>query len=309
MKEPYSLADLQSWDAEGRSEKPPIRLGIFGDPVAHSLSPQMQNAALEKCGLPMRYAAFHIRAEELVEALRLLVAHDFVGINLTIPHKIAAAGLVDELDDFARRVGAINTVVARDGKLRGSNTDGPGFAHAIRSEFSVDLRDLRILLLGAGGGAGRAIAMQCAAEGCERLVLVNRTLEKAQALAKELKVALSDARVSAPVARLEAVPWEERALRSQIANIDLVVNATSVGMRRSDPSPLPVSVLAPHLMVYDTIYPPARTALLSASADAGARGANGRSMLLHQGALAFEEWFDREAPVDTMRAALSPANA
>ncbi len=300
MKDVYTLADLKNWTPT----EPPVRLGVFGDPVAHSLSSQMQNAALEKCELPMRYAAFQIRAEELAEALPVLAARDFVGINLTIPHKIAAAGLVDELDDFSRKVGAINTVTLRDGKLWGSNTDGPGFARAIRSEFSVDLRDLRVLLLGAGGGAGRAIAMQCAAEGCERLVLVNRTLAKAQALAAELKPAFSDARVSAPVARLEAIPWEERALRFQIANADLLVNATSLGMHRSDPLPLSASWLAPHLMVYDTIYAAVRTALLSAAAEAGARGADGRSMLLHQGALAFEEWFDREAPIDAMREAL-----
>ena len=304
MKESYSLADLQNWEAARGDDKAAIRLGIFGDPVAHSFSPRMQNAALKSAGLKMQYAAFQIRPEELAEALRLLPALNFVGVNLTIPHKIAAAGLVDELDEVARTVGAINTVRLVDGKLLGSNTDGAGFARAIRSEFSVDLRDLRVLLLGAGGGAGRAIALQCAREGCERLVLVNRTAEKAQELARELKSAFVDARVSAPVARLEAVPWEERALRFQIANVDLVVNATSVGMRRSDPPPLSASLLAPHLMVYDTIYAPVRTALLSAAAEAGARGANGLSMLLHQGALSFEEWFDREAPLEAMRGAL-----
>lgn len=301
MNEIYTLADLKN----RKASKPPVRLGVFGDPVAHSLSPKMQNAALEKCELPMRYAAFQISPTELEDALALVREKDFVGINLTIPHKVAAAGLVDELDDFARRVGAINTVRIEDGKLIGSNTDGPGFSRAIRSEFSVDLRDLRVLLLGAGGGAGRAIAMQCAAEGCERLVLVNRTLEKAQSLAAELKSFFSDTRVSAPVSRLEAVTWEERALRSQIANVDLVVNATSLGLQRSDPSPLAASVLAPHLMVYDTIYHHARTPLLTAAAEAGARGANGRSMLLHQGALSFENWFECDAPPDVMRATLA----
>ncbi len=299
------LGDLESWGEGGSSEMLPIRLGVFGEPVAHSLSPRMQNAALEKCGLPMRYAAFQISPHELAEALALLGARDFVGLNLTLPHKVAAAGLVDELDDFARRVGAINTVRFQDGKLLGSNTDGPGFSRAIRSEFSVDLRDLRVLLLGAGGGAGRAIAMQCAVEGCERLVLVNRAPEKAQALAAQLKPLFRDTRVSAPVARLEVVPWEERALRAQIANVDLVVNATPLGSQRSDSSPLAASVLAPHLMVYDTIYHHARTPLLTAAAEAGARGANGLSMLLQQGALSFESWFDRDAPIDAMRAAIA----
>ncbi len=304
MQECYTLVDLQSWKSNSAQDDPPIRLGVFGDPVTHSLSPQLQNAALQSRGLNLQYARFQIASDELETALRLLPSLDFVGVNLTIPHKIAGAQLVDRLDDFARRVGAINTVRIDGGKLIGSNTDGPGFARAIRSEFSVDLRDLRVLLLGAGGGAGRAIAMQCALEGCERLVLVNRTIAKAQQLAAELKPFFIDARVSAPVRRLEAVPWEERALRAQIANIDLVVNATSLGLKHSDPPVLPPALLAPHLMVYDTIYAPARTALLNAAADAGARGANGLSMLLHQGALSFETWFEGEAPLAAMRAAL-----
>ncbi len=263
----------------------------------------MQNAALEACGLPGRYARFHIGGEELEQALRLIRERNFIGVNLTIPHKITGAALMDELDGFARSVGAVNTVRVEDGKLIGYNTDGPGFARAIRSEFSVDLRDLRVLLFGAGG-AGRAIALQCAREGCERLVLVNRTSEKAQQLATELRPYFSDARVAGPVARLEAVPWEERAFRVQIANTDLLVNATALGVRRADPPLLPESVLAPHLMVYDTVYAASGTPLLTAAAHAGARGANGLSMLLHQGALAFEIWFDRDAPLEQMRAAL-----
>ena len=265
----------------------------------------MQNAALEHLGLGMRYGAFDIRPDELEQALRLLPGRGFVGANVTIPHKIAAAQLVDELDDFARKVGAINTIRVDGDKLIGSNTDGLGFARAIRSEFSVDLRDLRVLLLGAGGGAGRSIAMQCAVEGSERLVLVNRTHEKAQQLAAELNDYFGDVRVAGPVPRLEAVPWDEHALRLQIANSDLLVNASSLGMRRADPSPISAAALAPHLMVYDTVYASGRSALLVAAAEAGARGANGLSMLLHQGALAFESWFERDAPLEVMRAALS----
>ena len=120
-----------------------------------------------------------------------------------------------------------------------------------------------------------------------------------------MRSAFVDARVSAPVARLEAVPWEEQALRFQLANTDLVVNASSVGLRRSDPSPISASLLAPHLIVYDTIYSPARTALLSAVEEAGARGSNGLSMLLQQGALSFEKWFDRDPPIAAMRSALA----
>ncbi len=286
-----------------RAIAPPIRLGVLGDPIEHSLSPQMQNAALRDCKIDMQYARFHIRAGELKEAFSLLRTLDFVGINLTAPHKIAALQLIDQADDATKQIGAINTVLVENGKLIGFNTDAPGFARAIRSEFSVDLRDLRVLVLGAGG-VGRAIAVQCAREKCERLVLVNRDFEKAKALAQELAPFFSGARVLGPVARLEAVPWKDDTLRFQISNTDLVVNATSLGMKRNELSPLPSSILAPHLMIYDTIYTAERTSLLAAAVDAGARGANGLSMLLHQGALAFEIWFKREAPIDVMRKAL-----
>lgn len=303
-KEVYTLADLQNWQDASRDINPPIRLGIFGDPVEHSFSPQMQNAALNHYGVEMQYACFQIGPEELGTALRLLPSLAFIGVNLTVPHKIAALAFMDELHPHAQETGAVNTVLVQDEKLIGYNTDGPGFARAIRSEFSVDLRDLRVLLLGAGGGAGRAIARQCALEHCERLVLVNRTFEKAKQMVGELADFFSGPRVLGPVARLEAVPWEERTLRFQIENTDLVVNATSLGLKRTDPSVLSSSLLAPHLMVYDLIYKPERTPLLAACEEAGARGGNGLSMLLHQGALAFEIWHQREAPIDVMRAAL-----
>ena len=289
-----------------RHDGAPIRLGIFGDPVEHSLSPQMQNAALQASELEMQYARFHIRPHELGDALRLLPGLGFIGINVTLPHKVNAAALVSDLDPSARRVGAINSIRMHGETLIGFNTDGPGFARAIRQEFSVDLRDLRVLLFGAGGGAGRAIAHQCAVENCERLVLVNRTFEKAEHLAVELRPAFADARVAGPVPRLQVVHWEEHAVRQQIANTDLLVNATALGMKRSDPAVLSAAMLAPHLMVYDTVYSRARTPLLAAAEEAGARGANGLSMLLHQGALAFEGWFERDAPIDAMRAALAP---
>ncbi len=199
----------------------------------------MQNAALAETGLAMQYARFQIAPNELEAALRLMREHDFVGVNLTVPHKIAALALVDEVEERARKIGAINTIVFREGKSLGWNTDGPGFERAIREEFSVDLRDLRVLLLGAGGGAGRAIAWQCAAENCERLVLVNRTFEKAQALARELAAYFSGPRVLGPEARLEAIPWGDPSLRRQLGRTDLVVNATTLGLHQSDPSPLP----------------------------------------------------------------------
>ena len=300
----YTLADLENWRRAAGDVDPPIRLGVFGDPVAHSLSPQLQNAALEACKIDTRYARFHIRTNELRSALRFLRGLDFIGINLTVPHKIAAFAQIDEADEFATHAGAVNTIRVREKKLVGSNTDGDGFLQAVRSEFSVDVRDLRIMLIGAGGGTGHAIAWQCALENCERLVLVNRTCEKAQALAEQLRPYFAGPRVLGPAARLETVTWDERALRAQLADIDLIVNATPLGMNANDPSPVPARLLAPHHMIFDCVYGPSKTSLLRAADEAGARGAKGLSMLLHQGALAFQIWFDREAPIDSMRKAV-----
>jgi shikimate dehydrogenase len=303
-KEFYTFADLQKWNDIERDVDPPIRVGVFGDPVEHSLSPQMQNAALKACKIEMQYARFHILPNELSDALELCRDLDFVGLNLTVPHKIAAAELVGELDESAQQIGAINCVAFTNRKLRGFNTDGPGFARAVREEFSVDLRDLRVLVFGAGG-AGRAIAMQCARENCERLVIANRTFAKAEALAKELRDFFAGPKVFGPVPRLQAVEWNEPALRFQIANLDLIVNATPLGLHRADPSPIAARILAPHLMIYDTVYANHRTPLVTAAMEAGARAASGLSMLLHQGALAFEIWFGRDAPTEAMRKALA----
>jgi shikimate dehydrogenase len=298
-KEVYTLADLKDW----HDVDPAIRLGVFGDPVEHSLSPQMQNAALEHCKIDMQYARFHILPDELREALSLIRKLEFIGVNLTVPHKISAFELLDAVEENVKRSGAANVIKVEGGKLRGFNTDGRGFARAIREEFSVDLRDLRVMILGTGGAA-RAIALQCAKENSERLVIANRSFEKAQKLADELGDFFVGPKVLGPVARLQAIPLEEAALRFQIGNVDLIVNATPLGLNRGDASPIPARLLAPHLMIYDTIYSAERTPLLSAAVEAGARGANGLSMLLHQGALAFEIWFQREAPIDVMQKAL-----
>jgi shikimate dehydrogenase len=301
VKEVYTFADLENC---GRKKlKSPIRLGVLGHPVAHSLSPQMQNAALEKSKLEMRYARFEISPEELQGALELLPRLDFVGVNLTVPHKIPALALVDEVDENARKIGAINTIKLDGGKGRGFNTDGRGFSRAIREEFSVDLRDLRILVIGAGGAA-RAIAFQCAKENCERLVIANRDREKARRLAEELRGFFTGPRVLGPVARLQAIDLDDATVRFQVANADLVVNATPLGLNHGDPMPIPARLLAPHLMVYDTIYSSGPSAFVAGAVAAGARAANGLSMLLHQGALAFEIWFDRAAPIEAMRKAL-----
>jgi shikimate dehydrogenase len=303
--ERYTLADLENWSEVAREIDPPIRLGIFGDPVAHSLSPQMQNAALGASNINMQYARFHIRANELRSALLFLRELDFVGINLTVPHKLAAFSQIDEADESATRVGAVNTIRVRNQKLIASNTDGEGFLRAIRAEFLMDLRDLRVMILGAGGGTGRAIAWQCALQNCERLVLVNRTSGKSNTLVDRLRRFFVEPRVLGPVARIEAIAWDETGIRAQLTDIDLIVNATPLGMNPSDPPPIAERLLAPHHMVFDCVYGPSKTALLRAAEEAGARSANSLSMLLYQGALSFSIWFNRDAPIDAMRAALA----
>jgi shikimate dehydrogenase len=299
----YSVDDLRNWRERTRDVDPAIRLGIFGHPVEHSLSPKMQNEALRHCEIAMQYAAFHIHAQELAEALSLVVALDFVGLNLTVPHKVAAIPLVDERDAVGKKIGSINTIRIRNGKQTGLNTDAPAFSRAVRAMFSVDLRDLRVLLLGAGG-AGRAIAWQCASENSERLVIANRELTKAEALVEELRPYFTGPRVLGPVARLQAIPLSDESLRPQLANTDLIVNATSVGLSVTDSSPIAAHLLAPHLFVFDSVYRDGKTPLVRAAEVAGARGCDGRAMLLHQGAAAFEVWFDRSAPMQAMRRAI-----
>ena len=302
-KEVYTLTDLQNSSAATQNVDPPIRLGVFGDPVKHSLSPRIQNAALRHCKIAMQYARFHISPTQLLEAIDEARKANFIGLNLTIPHKVAAAKIADRVDEDVKRIGAINVIKIEDERLRGFNTDGRGFSRAVREEFAVDLRDLRVLILGAGGAA-RAIALECAKANCERLVIANGTVEKGKRLADDLRDFFQGPKVFGPVPRLQSIPWEENAIRFQIANIDLIVNATPVGLNRADPSPIPSRLLAPHLMVYDTLYSAKRTPLVAAAIEAGARAANGLTMLLHQGALAFELWFEREAPLEVMRKAI-----
>ncbi|MCX7869151.1 MAG: hypothetical protein N2322_04285, partial [Terrimicrobiaceae bacterium] len=237
--------------------------------------------------------------------LRALPAAGFLGANVTIPQKAAALAIVDEADEAARRAGGVNTGLGEDGRLLGFSTDGPGLARAVHEEFFVDLKDLRVMLLGAGGGAGRAAAVQCAVEGCERLVLVNRTVAKAQALAEELAPRFRSERLAGPAERLVVIAPEPAALEREIAQTDIVINATPLGMRRMDPSPLPSELITPNLLVYDMVYARGGTRLVADARAAGARAADGLSMLLHQGALAFEIWFNRPAPIEVMRQALA----
>jgi shikimate dehydrogenase len=307
MSETFEASDLSGGGEKFRELDPPAILGVFGDPVGHSLSPAFQSAGLAAAGIKGRYVGIRASAEEFPAALRAIGPAGFVGANVTIPHKAAALETVDAADEAARRAGGVNTVVVDGSGLMGFSTDGPGLVRAIREEFVVDVRDMRVLILGAGGGAGRAASVQCAIEGCERLVLANRSFPKAAALANELAPVLRSDRLEGPTERVKAIPMDEAALREEISRIDLVINATPLGMRRTDPSPLPAELIAPSLLIYDMVYSGGSSRLVLDALSAGARAVNGLSMLLHQGALSFELWFNKPAPLAAMRAALKKA--
>lgn len=297
MKRPevFNLEDLRRWGSN-----PPLQLAVLGDPVAHSASPQMHMAALKQHGLPHTYGRIQIKPNDLREAIQTLSSIGFIGVNLTIPHKTAILPLLHSIDPHARVMGAVNTVVFKQGHLTGFNTDGPGLVRAVKEDFGVPLGLMHPLILGAGGGAGRAIALQCALEGCPEITLVNRTLEKAMTLAEEIRSLPNTAH---PHPKVTVLQSDATALASQARRAEIILQCSSLGMQESDPSPLRANLLQKHHMVYDTIYS-RETKLITDAKRRGLQTSDGLSMLLHQGALAFEIWFERAAPVEAMRGAL-----
>jgi shikimate dehydrogenase len=275
------------------SQEADLRLAVLGDPVDHSLSPSMQNAGLLSLHLPYRYGRLHVRPGDLAVAFDLLRELDFIGWNLTLPHKLAALELLDGLDPVAHRLRSVNTIVNRSGRLFGFNTDAAGFVAAIEEAFACDLRTLRIAVLGAGGGAGQTVARHLAELGAPSLVLVNRTVAKTQRLAKDL-AARSRTKI-----RIEK--WDH--LADVCRAVDLIVNASSAGLdgERLDKG---WRALEPRHLVFDMVYGPQETALVRFAREKGARATDGLLMLLHQGVLAFEIWFGKPAPGGAMRAAL-----
>ncbi len=306
MADFITLDDLTDWERTRARFAPPARLAVIGDPVGHSRSPQMHNPALAACGIDAQYIRVQVPAGRVAEAFARFRDAGFLGVNITIPHKFEALAAVDHADPLAMRLGAVNTLALRDGGMFGYNTDGPGFLRSVRAAFLTDLRDLRVLILGAGGGAGRAVAVQCALEGCWRLVLVNRTPEKAVELARELRAL---PRVPDPLRDISALPWDDQRLRAELENIDLIVNATSLGMKPGDDTLVPPGALRPHHLVLDMVYRAdgSPTPLVAGARTAGAKTADGLVLLLHQGALSFEHWFQREAPLGAMQRGLQEA--
>ena len=299
----FTAADLDRWAETGGRLSPPARLAVIGDPVAHSLSPEMHNPALRACGIDAQYVRLHLRPDEFCAALPKLKALGFIGCNCTIPHKFMALEAVEEVHPDARRVGAVNTLIFRpDGTVFGRNSDAPGFLRTVREEFGREVKDLRILVPGAGGGAGAAVATVCAMEGCRELLLTNRTLEKVEQVAAGL-IDLPGGSVTT------VVPFTTDALAAVLPRVDLIVNCTSLGMNAGDPEIVPHSLLQPHHLIYDMVYKPLITPLVAAARAAGAQAINGIPMLLWQGVYAFEWWFDCKAPVEAMRAGLAAALA
>jgi shikimate dehydrogenase len=301
MKDVYQLSDLANRETLDEAAQKPARLAVLGHPVSHSASPSMHQAALDAQGKELRYIRLEVEPGQVAEAVNRMRQLDFIGCNVTVPHKLEAVQCCDELSEDARALGVVNTLIFGEQTL-GHNTDAPGLVRAIREEFSIDLTDLKVMILGVGGGAGRAAAIQCARIGCDQVWLVNRTLEKAQQLASELETIGNKAgHLEGPGERFTAMAPDDPALAEAAGHAELIINATSLGLRSMDPMPLPSGCIQPHHLVYDMIYNPPSTALLSHAKSVGARTANGLSMLLHQGALSYECWFPGNAPVEVMR--------
>jgi shikimate dehydrogenase len=272
------------------------RVGIIGFPARHSLSPVMQKAAFAALRLAIDYEVWETPPPDLPARLGSLRAPDVLGANVTIPYKEAALPLLDTLTPTARAIGAVNTVLHRDGVLVGENTDAPGFLRALE-EAGFSPSGARALVLGAGGAA-RAVVYALAQSGAASITIAARRVEWARRIAEM---------VAAPV---ECIPWEAGALTKGAAGADLIVHCTPLGMAHTpyaSQTPLVADQIPPSALVYDLVYTPAETPLLREARAAGARAVGGLGMLVHQGALAFQLWTGRPAPLDTLRQAVLAA--
>lgn len=272
-----------------------VLFGVFGDPVGHSKSPLMLNRAFQTAGINGVYAAFHILPGTLKAAVEGIRALQFRGVNVTIPHKVEVMDYLDHIDEDARAIGAVNTIVNDNGVLTGYNTDGIGYVRSLKEETGIQLPGKRVLLLGAGGAA-RGIVYALAKEGVERVVIANRT----QARAEELASAMSS------YVRVEGIGQAEAA--SFIGETDLVINTTSAGMYPNvEELPVDRGLLHQGLVASDLIYNPRITAFLREAQAVGARIHSGLGMFIYQGAYAFEYWTGQPAPVAQMRAVVEEA--
>jgi shikimate dehydrogenase len=269
-----------------------VMYGVIGDPIKHSKSPVMLNRAFCEAGLNSAYAAFEIPAEKLKDAIYGIRALRFGGMNVTIPHKVDVMAFLDEIDEGAQMIGAVNTIVNQNGKLIGFNTDGIGYVRSLKEETGISIAGKNILLLGAGGAA-RGIGYALAKEKPAAIWVANRTPERAIGLADDLSLGVDAAGMG-----LDGIANIKE-------NVDLVVNTTSSGMNPNiDELPIDPSWFHGGLMVSDLIYNPLETKLLREAKSRGAVTHGGLGMFIYQGAYAFEYWTGKPAPAEAMRKAV-----
>ena len=272
------------------------RLGIIGYPIGHSISPIFQQAGLDHLGIDATYEKWEVTPEDVGDFVAGLRAPGTLGINITVPHKQAVIPFLDEVDEWATAAGAVNTIVNHDGHLTGHNTDGPGFLRALLVETGYDPSRTRALILGAGGAA-RGILLALVRGGVDSLVIANRTLERAEALAQ----LASDNGVGS-----EAISLSGDALTEAAASANLIVNCTTMGMSHGPDehgSPISAAQIPATATVNDVVYTPLLTPILKEAAAAGATALGGLHMLVYQGVLSFQMWTGVDAPVDVMLAA------
>lgn len=279
-------------------------IGLIGYPLAHSISPALQQAALDHLGLDARYELWETEREALAERVAGMRRPDCLGANVTVPHKEAVIPLLDEIDPLAGRIGAVNTIVNRDGRLCGYNTDMTGFARALREEGGFDPSGAQVVLLGAGG-AGRAVTMALVEGKAATVTISDIDRERADRLVHDL------GRQGETI--LRTVPPGEENLAAVMKKCQLLVNCTPIGMRHSQAEhdlPIPAELIPARALVFDIIYNPLETRLLAEAKRRGARTLGGLAMLVYQGAASLELWTAVQAPLDVMfkaaRKALAP---
>lgn len=293
----YTLDDLERLDFPGTP------LAVLGDPVRHSISPAMHNAAIARLRKTdsrfkdWAYYRFEVPADRLLEALPRFHRKSFLGLNLTVPHKVIAMAGIEGLSPDAERMGAVNTLVWDEMGYDGFNTDGFGLKRGLAEDLGLSLKGATVLLLGSGGAA-RAAAVQCLLEACARLYIGNRSPERLAGLLEILEGMEGGDRVeSFALDRLpDGLPGE-----------GILINATSLGLKEGDPAPVDLAALPRGWKVYDMIYNPARTALLKAAAGRGMDAANGLSMLVYQGLRSLEIWSHEKVDARSMMSAATHA--
>lgn len=275
----------------------PARLAVLGYPVSHSASPQLHQPALDVFEIAASYVRLEVMPGEIREAFATMKSLGFIGCNVTVPHKFEAMESCDVVSPQARLLGSVNTVVFEEKETVGYNTDGPGFEQAIVEAFGFLPGEVHSLILGAGGGAGQAIATQCAISKPARLTLVNRSVAKIEALAAKL-------RSISPGTEIITLSFSDPALADSCHSADLLIQTTSLGLKADDPQVITDSCFRSRHCAYDTIYQPPETPFLAAARRIGCSTDNGLSLLIHQGAIAFRLWFPDTDPLPHMRAAM-----